>query len=132
MTTPTPTQQQLSTQSMYFSHTTYDKLRNIDVKSPITLLETFVKTINNLSAPFLEYDTTYHVGENKFNFHLIKGSYIVLLFIDSNAQLFTTIRPHTVKKLDYYNAMRGRKFMVEFKEFDRPNEDTIKLRIPKI
>ena len=129
----TEQEQRTGLQSLYFSHTTYDKLKDIDVKNPITLLETFIKTDSNLSDAFVEYDTTYHNGGGKkYNFQLHKGSNIILLFKDKNGSLFTTIRSNSAKKLSYYNAMRGREFFIEFREFDEPNDNTIDRHIPKI
>jgi len=126
-------QQRLSIQSVYFSHTTYEKLKNIDTKNSIILIETFIKSRHDMSDELIEFDTTYYNGGGiKHNYQLNGRTYIVLLFKDSKGQLFTTIRPHTAKKLSYYNAMRGREFFIEFKDFEQANYNTIERHIPRI
>ena len=100
-----------------FNHN-YEKLANINTYSPVTLLEVFTKHVSMLSKEFIDYDTKYFDEFDKTdkNFEIRNGVGVklILIFIDSNGNLFTTIRDYDKEKLDKYINRVGMEFEVEF------------------
>lgn len=131
MLMPAPEQKTMNEPTIFFSHRTYDKLKNIDVDNPIRLLEVFSKTKANLSETFINFDATYKStkGQNK-RFNLHDGMNIILLFQDSKGNLFTTVRSYTVKKFNYYSFMRGKEYMISFDSNLKYDEDPNKMELP--
>jgi hypothetical protein len=123
-----------SLNTISFSHKNYEKLKKIIVDKPIILLETFVKDRKYLHEKFIEYDTRYKTPSgNQNSFRLSNNKLLMLLFIDSENNLFTTLRPFNVKKARYYDAVRGQKFMIKFTEnIEDIKIDEIKVKIPKV
>jgi len=96
-----------------FSHR-YEKLENINEYEPVTLLECIPVGWNNLSSDLIEYDTVYYEADEKKYYKLNNGDYLLLLFVDINNNLFTTIRRATPSKTDYYMTAIGSKFELVF------------------
>ena len=84
-------------------------------KQPVTLLEVFVKKVEELSQSFIEYDTTFYDGKQVDHYKLGKGEHLIILFRDSKGNLFTTVRSRFGKagdKLNYYLSKRGQEFEI--------------------
>lgn len=106
--------------SIKFSTLTYNKLKKINIAQPVVLLEVFsVKSKSDLSTSFLEYDTSFKSSESLLGesfYKLPEGELLVLLFIDSDKQLFTTIRSRFGKsgdKKQYFMSKRNSHFWIE-------------------
>jgi hypothetical protein len=104
-----------------FSTLDYYKLEHIDKAHPLILLEVFpVSSQQDLSKSFLEYDTKYKddetlLGESYYPLSKVE-SLLVLLFMDSQRRLFTTIRSRFGKcgdKYSYYRSKRNCHFWIE-------------------
>ena len=126
-------QKPLNEPNITFSHKTYDKLKEIETKKPVTLLEVFNKTTSYMSDAFKNYDTTYRdKSGRKKQFKLHNGMNIILLLQDSNGTIFTTVRSYTVKKFNYYMYMRGKEFKLTISETDKDDEnDNGHIRFPE-
>lgn len=99
-----------------FSHH-YVKLWKIDTSEPITLVQVWNTDKKELMPEFLEYDTVYYSEGDKRNYVLgLSGKCMVLFFVDSNGNLFTTIRRSTLQKEQYYNTSVGCDFQIEYTE----------------
>ena len=100
-----------------FSHR-YNKLESINTRMPVRLLEVFTKNVAMLSAAFREYDTKYfdEFDKTEKNFELRNGNAVklILIFIDCDGDLFTTIRDYNKEKVDYYINQIGCDFEVKF------------------
>lgn len=96
-----------------FSHYYY-KLE--DIANTATLIGVSPITINkNTSSILLDYDTTYEGGR----YELKNGEYLLLMFIDKNKKLFTTIRPKWNgygDKEQYYRNKINQEFAIVFTE----------------
>lgn len=71
----------------------------------------------------LLYDTSYPVADgDDFDFYNLKhGDYVLLLFISTNGQPFTTIRPRRGSygdKLEYYSQHIGEEFKIVISKED--------------
>ena len=67
--------------------------------------------LSNLSYEFRKYDT------DGFKFPLPKeGKYIRLMFLKEYGNIFTTLRPWTPSKMEYYKQLVGKDFEVEATE----------------
>ena len=99
-----------------FSHV-YEKFKG-KIPKTARLLEVFIMYGERFSKEFLSYDTKYINNRGSFSFYPIgkSGEYIVLLFLDENNNLWTTLRFETVEKYNYYRASRGEVFKVEVKK----------------
>ena len=73
-----------------------------------TLLEVLVCNIDELSKPFLEYDTTFKNG-GRYPLPR-KGKFMILLLLSKSGHLWTTIRRHTPRKEAYYTLCIGKQF----------------------
>ena len=98
-----------------FSHY-YKKLEKIDILNSVKLLQVFKSSLNDLSPSFLEYDTRYSYLGIRRRYHLKEGEYIVLIFMDSKDNLFTTIRPYNLEKYLYYVKYIGTSFILSIIE----------------
>ncbi len=97
-----------------FSHH-YQKLHKIDTSKPVTLVEIVPTSTNILSSSFLEYDTVYWKNGEMHHYALpLDMECLILLFVDSNGTMFTTIRRATEKKISYYLNSIGDAFEVVF------------------
>ena len=97
-----------------FSHH-YQKLIKIDNIEPVTLIQSFYTKTSLLNPEFLEYDTVYwEAGEKKHYLLDMDMPVILLMFVDSNGTLFTTIRRQTPKKEKYYREKMGEDFIIEY------------------
>ena len=100
-----------------FSHAGYLKFDGMELEYGLVLLEVFIKSKNEMSDEYVEYDTAYvEPNGTKGNYDLPVGKQIVLLFRElRDGRLLTTIRRYTPKKYDYYMESRGKKFDVVFR-----------------
>lgn len=96
-----------------FSHR-YEKLENINEYDPVTLLDCISVRLLDLSDKLIEYDTVYYEADEIKHYKLNNGDYLLLLFVDNNNNLFTTIRRATPSKTDYYMTAIGSKFELVF------------------
>jgi len=85
-----------------FSH---DYFKFCDKKLPFKsiLLQCFKINYNDLSRCFIVYDTTFDEGE----YSLPKTDLIVLLLMDTDRKLFTTVRRFTPTKWTFYKSLEG-------------------------
>ncbi|GBF49413.1 hypothetical protein LPTSP4_09260 [Leptospira ryugenii] len=75
------------------------------------LIEVLVVNLEDLSEPFLNYDTRYPGGTFKL---MKKGKYLLLFFQDHyNFTIFTTLRKYSKRKEDYYRKRIGKLFRIE-------------------
>jgi len=80
-----------------------------------TLLQVFREHEQDLSKPFIEYDTEFDAGGKYGYYPLPKGEVLILLFEfheDSRAHLFTTVRRCFPEKELYYRKAIGETFEV--------------------
>lgn len=78
---------------------------------------------HELDEDFVEYDTTYHdaaAAGGKGHFPLRPGAYLLLVFLGDKRVPFTTVRPWSPEKADYYTVRLGSMFEIEVAE---PAED---------
>lgn len=108
--------------SIKFSHRYLKQLRGngkIGYVSHADLLFVVKVKLENLPPSFIDYDTTYFVGENDQSFANYplpkKGDYIVLfLLAKEDGFIFTTIRRWTPQKEKYYEGLRGKTLTMEY------------------
>lgn len=96
-----------------FSHK-YDKLLgNAGYITKATLLDIFIVNLEELSQPFIDYDT----DNGKYELPK-RGKYMVLLFKKPYMMhhLFTTVRRWTPDKYKYYQGMIGKEVNIEYKD----------------
>jgi hypothetical protein len=97
-----------------FSHPDYEKFQKIQKEPPFTatLLQVFLLQNNDISEWFKEYDTKYYT-EKGAEYYPLQGSrsWIVLL-LETDGLLFTTMRSATTAKLEYYRDLQGKEFEV--------------------
>jgi hypothetical protein len=97
-----------------FSHPDYEKFQKIHKKPPFTatLLQVFLLQNDDVSEWFREYDAKYFTEEGA-DYYPLQGSrsWIVLL-LEADGSLFTTMRSATTSKLRYYRNSQGEKFLV--------------------
>jgi len=92
-----------------FSHN-YPKLHG-QKRAMLLMLE---KTIlSKLTDEFIEYDTKYDGGGH---YHLAPGVYIMLVFLGEKYIPFTTMRPFTEEKYQYYKTGIGKTFTINYTE----------------
>ena len=96
-----------------FSHETYEKFRRIQKTPPFTarLLQVFLLQNVDMSECFREYDTKYYVEDHVQYYSLQTRLWIVLL-LETDGLLFTTMRPATTSKLQYYRDAQGAEFEI--------------------
>jgi len=104
MNTTTPPMKQIK-----FSHH-YTKL-GAQPPHIATLLEVIDVQLEDLSIPFLAYDTNYIGGKYPLP---LKGKYLLLLFL-AKGMLFSTLRRSTPTKRKYYINSIGEQFKVVIK-----------------
>lgn len=74
------------------------------------LLEVLPVRLEDLSADFLRYDTSYLDGGEERNYKLPEtGAYMILVLQAGSGcgQLWTTIRSQSPEKLNYYRSLIG-------------------------
>jgi hypothetical protein len=75
------------------------------------LLHVFIIDRKDMGKDFLAFDTSYHSNGTIKQFGLGSGSQLVLLLIDEECNLFTTIRSNfPITKRDYYISNIGNIF----------------------
>ena len=97
-----------------FSHAEYEKFQRIHEKPPFTarLLQVFLLQDNHVSDVFREYDTKFFVGD-MVQYYLLEGNmWLVLLLETEDGLLFTTMRPASLSKLQYYQDAQGEQFQI--------------------
>jgi len=90
-----------------FSHY-YNKMKPFDLSRPFTLLLFEWARTNDFPSALVEYDTVYDGGR----YILPKGEVIILLLEQDN-KLMTTIRRFTPKKAFFYSRLAGKQVMCE-------------------
>lgn len=85
-----------------FSH---DYFKFCEKKMPFvaTLLQCMKTSKQELSEWFLVYDTSYEGGR----YPIPEGQLIMMIFLDENGKLFTTIRSYNPDKWIYYKQLEG-------------------------
>jgi hypothetical protein len=84
-----------------FSHN-YPKLQN---QTKAHLLCIIKKHRSKLNSDFIEYDTVFTDSNGiKSYFNLPDGDYIVLIFVGNKLIPFTTVRPYSREKWDFYKS----------------------------
>lgn len=91
------------------------KLTCIDTSRPVTLIHVSPTRICRLSGEFLRYDTKF-TGERGYYDLTGLDHIILLMFMDEDGAIFTTLRPITEPKLTYYRSMLGKPFKVTVRE----------------
>jgi len=77
--------------------------------SHATLLEVQIVNLDQFHKEFLDYDTDN--GQYKLP---KKGRYLMLIFLKPDkCNLFTTLRPFTLEKYNYYLKLIGKEFEIE-------------------
>ena len=99
-----------------FSHNYY-KLKAFDLSKPFILLEVLnvYDHPRDIPLPFVEYDSTYQrIGK----IHVLKdGHYplplkpLMVLLLEQDYKLLTTIRSYTPQKFTYYTKLVGQQVM---------------------
>jgi len=91
------------------------KLENIATHEPVTLMHVSHTRISRLSGEFLRYDTKFSGERGYFN---LEGydHIILLLFVDAEGSMFSTLRPYNEGKLNYYQSSLGQPFKVVVRE----------------
>lgn len=102
-----------------FSHN-YCKLENVRDVATLVYVGP-IRIDEDTPEELLLYDTSYLIEEeDEFSFYtLAKGDYVLLLFISTNGQPFTTIRSRKGRygdKLEYYSQHIGEQFKIIIKE----------------
>jgi len=102
-----------------FSHKDYEKFLRIEKEPPFTarLLQVFLLQNEDISELFREYDTKYYTEMGNTEYYSLQGRlWIVLLFEADNGLLFTTMRPASTERLQYYRNSQGEVFDVVARE----------------
>lgn len=87
----------------------WKKLDSFDVERPFNL-RLVVKTYSdNLSKSFIDYDVACN---DKTDFKFPVGA-IIILFLEQDYKLLTTVRRYTPQKMDYYKSLEGSLITVE-------------------
>ena len=95
--------------SIKFSHV-YQKMPARVFDGATKLLQVIMCDYTDLSQAFKDYDTTYPQG----TYPLPRGK-LIILFLLTDGQLWTTIRRWTPEKFNYYNFHVG-----EFVKIEKP------------
>lgn len=80
-------------------------------KSRVNLLDVIPIKLEDLSDNFKKYDTRL-VPLNEYYPLPKKGNYLLLIFLNPNNGIFTTLRRSTPSKLKYYRSQIGQNFEV--------------------
>jgi hypothetical protein len=96
-----------------FSHTDYEKFQKIQKKPPFTarLLQMFLLQNDDVSEAFREYDTKYYT-ENGVQYYLLQSRLQIVLLLETDTGLFTTMRSANTSKLQYYQDAQGEEFEI--------------------
>ncbi len=79
------------------------------------LIEVLNVNLEDLSVPFIAYDTSYwNPIEGRYKLPK-KGKYMVLM-LRTNGELWTTIRRWTPQKEKYYKSLIGQEVKIEIKD----------------
>ena len=79
------------------------------------LLQIFVCNFKDLSEFFITQDTIYKRNE-KFHFYKLPKGKLMVLLLQTNTNLWTTIRRYTPEKFEYYNKAIGKEFKIEIEK----------------
>jgi hypothetical protein len=90
-----------------FSHV-YSKMPPGAFAVPTKLLQVLTCDASELSLPFIDYDTTYAEGR-----YALPTGKLIILFLKTNGQLWTTIRRWTPEKINYYKLHVGEDVQIE-------------------
>ncbi len=75
------------------------------------LLDVWPKHLSAMSQGFIDYDTK-HEGGN----YPLPNRHLIVLFLYTDGQLWTTIRRHTDEKFNYYKSLIGQEVKIEIKK----------------
>ncbi len=90
-----------------FSHR-YEKLGKIPNHSKVVLMQVITIDQDLLSDSFIEYDTMWLDEElNENHYELPKSELLILIFMTSKCELFTTIRRFIPQKFAYYKSLEN-------------------------
>lgn len=95
-----------------FSHE-YKKFPMLVGKADTTLLDVWVRSKNNISQPMIEYDTKY--GDSG-EFYTLPNTNLIILFLWTEGQLWTTMRRWTPDKERHYRTLIGQQVKIEVVE----------------
>ncbi|MBU7029414.1 MAG: hypothetical protein HXS48_20935 [Theionarchaea archaeon] len=96
-----------------FSHEDYEKFRRIQKKPPFTarLLQVFLLHNTDVSDAFREYDTKYYTEEG-VEYYSLHGRVWIVLLLETDGLLFTTMRTANASKVQYYQGAQGEEFEI--------------------
>jgi hypothetical protein len=96
-----------------FSHTDYEKFQKIQKKPPFTarLLQVFLLQDDDVSDAFREYDATYYTA-NGVQYYSLQSRLWLVLLLETDTGLFTTMRSANTSKLQYYQDAQGEEFEI--------------------
>jgi hypothetical protein len=96
-----------------FSHRTYEKFQKIQKRPPFTarLLQVFLLQNDDVSDSFREYDTKYYT-ENGVQYYSLQSRLQIVLLLETDTGLFTTMRSANTSKLQYYQDAQGEEFEI--------------------
>jgi len=96
-----------------FSHEDYEKFRGIQKKPPFTarLLQVFLLHNIDVSDVFREYDTKYYTEEG-VEYYQLHGRLWIVLLLETDGLLFTTMRTANASKVQYYQNAQGEEFEI--------------------
>jgi hypothetical protein len=96
-----------------FSHTDYEKFQKIQKRPPFTarLLQVFLLQDDDVSEAFREYDAKYYT-ENGVQYYALQSRLQIVLLLETDTGLFTTMRSANTSKLQYYQDAQGEEFEI--------------------
>lgn len=87
----------------------WKKLSSFDLDRPFRLRMVVKTFTSNLSSSFIAYDIA---CDDKTDFKFPDGA-IIILFLEQDYKLLTTVRRYTPKKMEYYKSLEGKEIEVE-------------------
>lgn len=97
-----------------FSHTDYEKFQKIKKRPPFTarLLQVFLLQDDDVSDSFREYDTKYYTENGYTEYYSLQSRLWLVLLLETDNGLFTTMRSANTSKLQYYQDAQGEEFEI--------------------
>ena len=86
----------------------FHKLRAFDVSKPFRVLDVLLVNRIELSDTFLEYDTKHDEG-----YYPIRDGDYLLILLEQDGRLLTTLRRYTPAKEEFYRSLIGREVGVK-------------------
>jgi hypothetical protein len=96
----------------------YLKLPEVSTGMQAFLVRVEHTKLQDLPKAFLDYDTKYFDTKDNTvkHYYLDNLTEVLVLYFIHKGQLFTTIRPYTESKYEYYHSNIGNMFKVVIKE----------------